>query len=87
LLISKLQVYDRMGALVHQLTSGLTEVMLRDLQLTVLVRRRKCTTVEKVILMLQLPKLARDSGVVFLVCGHMHARLDDGPGEVVLQVE
>jgi hypothetical protein len=37
--------------------------------------------------MLQLPKLARDGGVVLLVCGHTHALLDDGPGEVVLQVE
>jgi hypothetical protein len=37
--------------------------------------------------MLQLPKLTRDGGVVLLVCGHTHVLLDDGPTEVVLQVE
>jgi hypothetical protein len=66
---------------------NLVEEMICDLQLTVLVWRRKCTTVEKVILMLQLPKLAWDGGVAFIACSHTHALLDNGPGKVVLQVE
>jgi hypothetical protein len=32
-------------------------------------------------------KLARDGGVAFIACSHTQALLDDGPGEVVLQVE
>jgi hypothetical protein len=46
---------------------GLTEVIVRDLQLTVLIRRRKCTTVEKSILLLELLKLMRNGGVVLIV--------------------
>jgi hypothetical protein len=66
---------------------GLAKVTVHDLQLIVLVRRRKCTTMEKCILMLQLCKLASDGDVVLIVCGHTQALLDNGPGEVVLQVE
>jgi hypothetical protein len=80
LLIGMLQVYDHVGALVHQVVSsvslltgvvppmlGLAEAMVHNLPLAVLVQRRKCTTVEKGILMLQLPKLVRDAGVVLIV--------------------
>jgi hypothetical protein len=60
-----LKVYDHMGALIHHIMNGvlllagvilqlldLTLVAVRDLQLMVYVRRMKCTTVEKGILML-----------------------------------
>jgi hypothetical protein len=66
---------------------GLTEATVRDLQLLVLVRRRKCTTVEKSILLLQLLKLVRNGGVVLIVCGKTHMLLHDHPDGVMLQVE
>jgi hypothetical protein len=66
---------------------GLTEVIVRDLQLTVLIRRRKCTTVEKSILLLELLKLMRNGGVVLIVWGQTHTLLHDSPGSVILQVE
>jgi hypothetical protein len=65
-----LEVYDHMGALVHHLARrvklltnvvphvlGLTEEMVHDLQLPILVYRRDCTTTKKVILTLHLCKL------------------------------
>jgi hypothetical protein len=50
------------------------EVMVHDLQHTVLVRRRKYTTVEKDILLL-------------IVCGQMYTLLHDSSSSVMLQVE
>jgi hypothetical protein len=61
--------------------------MVRDLQLTVLIRRRKCTTVEKSILLLQLLELLRNGGVVLIVCRQTHTLLHDNPNGVKLQVE
>jgi hypothetical protein len=66
---------------------GLAEVMVRDLQFLVLIQRRKCTTTEKSILLLQLLKLTRNGIVVLIVCGQMHTLLHDSPGGVMLQVE
>jgi hypothetical protein len=76
LLIGVLKVFDCISATVHLLTSGIkllagvippmlghTEAEISDLQLMVLVWRRKCTTVEKCILMLELFKLMWDGGV------------------------
>jgi hypothetical protein len=65
----------------------LIEVAVRNLQLMVLVRRRKCTTVEKGILMLRLLKLTRNGSVVLIVCGQTHTLLHDGSSGLVLQVE
>jgi hypothetical protein len=63
LLVGMLKVYKRVGALVHQLMRcvklltnvvphmlSLAEATARELLLLVLVRRRNCTTMEKVIL-------------------------------------
>jgi hypothetical protein len=50
----------------------LAEAMIRNLQLTVLIRRSKYTTVEKSILLFQLLKLVRNGGVVLIVCGQTH---------------
>jgi hypothetical protein len=66
---------------------GLAEAMVRDLILTVLIRRRKCTTVEKNVLLLQLLKLRRNGGGVLIVCGQTHTLLHDSPSGVMLQVE
>jgi hypothetical protein len=60
---------------------SLTELVVCNLQFAVLIQRRECATVEKVMHMLQLPKHAA------ITCSHTHALLDDGPGEVVQQVE
>jgi hypothetical protein len=65
----------------------LTEAMICDLQLTVLIRRRKCTTVEESILLLHLLELVRNGGVVLIVCSQTHARLHDSLGGVMLLVE
>jgi hypothetical protein len=66
LLHNMLKVYDRMGASVNNLTSGvellagvipptlgLAKAAVHDLQLIVLVRRRKCTNAENGILIPQ----------------------------------
>jgi hypothetical protein len=66
---------------------GLAEAMVHDLQLTVLIQRSKCTTVEKSILLLQLLELVRNGGVVLIVYGQMHTLLYHSPGGVMLQVE
>jgi hypothetical protein len=63
---------------------SLTEAAVCDLQLVVLIRRRKCTTVEKSILLLE---LVRDGDVVLIVCGQTHTLLHDSPSGVILQVE
>jgi hypothetical protein len=83
LLVGMLKVYDRIGALVHQLMRhiklltnvvprmlGLTEAMVCDIQLPVLVWRRNCTTTEKVILTLQLRELAWGGDVALVISGH-----------------
>jgi hypothetical protein len=59
---------------------GLTEVVVCDLQLTVLVRTWKCTTTENGILMPQPVD-------VLPICGQPQTLLDDSPSGVVLQVE
>jgi hypothetical protein len=100
LLVGVLEVYDCKSALVHQLTRcvklltdvvprvlDLTEATVCDLQLSVLVWRRNCTTMEKVILTLQLCELMWDSDVALFISSHTQALLDDGPGGGVLQVE
>jgi hypothetical protein len=92
LLIGMLEVYDRVSALVHQLTwhiklltdvvphvLGLTEVTVHDHQLPVLVWRRNYTTMEKVILTLQPGELAWDGNVALFISSHTHALLDDSP--------
>jgi hypothetical protein len=66
---------------------NLAKVTVRDLQLAFLIQRRKCTTIEKSILLLQLLELARNAGVVLIVCGQMHTLLYDNPDGVMLQVE
>jgi hypothetical protein len=66
---------------------SLAEAMVHDLQFAVLIQRRKCTTVEKSILLLQLLELTRNGSVGLIVCGQMHMLLHDGPGGVMLQVE
>jgi hypothetical protein len=58
----------------------LTKAVVCDLQLVVLVRRQKCTSVEDDILMPQ----PLD---VLLVCSQPQTLLDDGHGGGVLQVE
>jgi hypothetical protein len=88
-----LEVYNRVGAGVHLLTGevyllavvvslvlGLAEVAVCNLQLTVPVRRWKCTTTEVVFLMPQ------PVGVL-PICDQPQTLLDDGPGGVVLQVK
>jgi hypothetical protein len=59
-----------MNVVLHML--DLAEAMIRNLQLTVLIRRSKYTTVEKSILLFQLLKLVRNGGVVLIVCGQTH---------------
>jgi hypothetical protein len=66
---------------------GLTEATVRNLQLQILVYRRNGTTKEKVILALQLCKLARGSNVALFMSGHTQTLLDNSRGGVVLQVE
>jgi hypothetical protein len=44
-----------------------------NLQLAVLIHRRKCTTAEKSVLMLQLLELVRDGGVAHTVCAYAAA--------------
>jgi hypothetical protein len=95
-----LEVYNRMGALVHHLARcinlltnvvsrvlGLTEVTVRNLQLPILSCRRNCTTIEKVILALQLCELARGGDVVLFVSSHTQTLLDNSRSGVVMQVE
>jgi hypothetical protein len=97
LLVGVLKVYDHMSALVHQLAwcvklltnvmprvLDLTKATVRDLQLPVLVWRRNCTTTEKVILTLQLRKLAWHGDVALFISSHTQALLDDGLGGGVL---
>jgi hypothetical protein len=91
LLIAILEVYNHKGALVHHLTRcvkllmnvvprllGLAEVMVRNLQLSILVCRRDCTTTEKVILALQLYEVA------LFTSGHTQTLLDNSRSSVVL---
>jgi hypothetical protein len=66
---------------------GLTEAMIRDLQLLILLGRRNYTTTEKVILTLQLCELPRCGGVAFFISGHAEMLLNDYRVSVVLQVE
>jgi hypothetical protein len=95
-----LKVYDGIGALVHPhtrcvklLTSvvprvlDLVKVVVRVLQLTVMIRRRKCTIAEKSILLLQLLELVRDGSIVLIVCGQTHTLLHESSCGVMLQVE
>jgi hypothetical protein len=95
-----LEVYNRIGALVHHLTRrvklltnvvpcvlGLAKVTIHNLQLPILVYRRNCTTMEKVILALQLCELAWGNDVVLFISGHTQTLLDNNHGSVVLQVE
>jgi hypothetical protein len=97
LLIGMFKVYDRVGACIHLRTRGiklltsavplvlsLAKAMVHDLQLAVLVRKSKCTTAEKGILLLKLVELVRNGGVVFIVCGQMHTLLHDSAGSVML---
>jgi hypothetical protein len=92
-------VYDRVGTFIHHLLRhvklltnivpcmlSIAEVMIRDLQLRVLLGRRNCTTVEKVILTLQLCELPRHGGVALLTSGHA-VLLNDYHLSAVLQVE
>jgi hypothetical protein len=65
----------------------LAEAMICDLQLMVLIQRRKCTTAEESILLLHLLELMRNGGVVLIVCSQTHMRLHDRLGGVMLQVE
>jgi hypothetical protein len=93
-------VYNRKGALVHHLARsikllmnvvpcvlGLTEVMVLNLQLPILVYRRNRTTTEKVILALQLCELVQGGNVALFISGHTQTLLDNNRGGVVLQVE
>jgi hypothetical protein len=66
---------------------GIAEATVRDLQFLVLVWRRNYTTMEKVILTLQLRKLVWDGDVALVISYHSQALLDDSPGGGVLQVE
>jgi hypothetical protein len=93
LLDGVLKVYNHVGVGVHLLMGevkllvvvvppvlSLTEAVVCDLQLTVLVRRCKCTTAEDGILMPQ----PLD---VLPVCGQPQMLLDDGLSSAVLQVQ
>jgi hypothetical protein len=66
---------------------GLAEAVVHDLQLTVLIRRRKCTTAEKGILMLQLLKLVQNGSVALILCNQTHKLMHDGSRGVMPQVE
>jgi hypothetical protein len=100
LLIGMLKVHDRMGALINHLARrikllaivvpcvlGLAEATIHNLQLLILVCRRNCTTIEKVILTPQLCELAWGSDVALFISGHIETLLDNSFGGVVLQVE
>jgi hypothetical protein len=66
---------------------GLTKVVVHDLQLMLLVQRRKGSTLEKCILLLQLLILMCKVGVVLIVCSQTHMLLHEGLSSVMLQVE
>jgi hypothetical protein len=95
-----LKVYDRMGTLIHHLTGrvkllmnivpcvlNLAEATIRDLHLPFMLRRRNYTTMEKVILTLQLCKLTRGGKVALLISSHAEKLLKDSRSCAVLQVE
>jgi hypothetical protein len=95
-----LKVYNHMSALVHHLARriklltnvvpcvlGLPEATVRNLQLLILVCGRNCTTMEKVILTLQLCELARGGNVALFINGHTQTLLDNSRSGVVLHVE
>jgi hypothetical protein len=66
---------------------SLAEAVVCDLQLTILIRRKKGTTTEKGILLLQLFILTCNGSVVLILCGQAHTLLHDGPSGVMLHVE
>jgi hypothetical protein len=66
---------------------GLAKAVVRDFQLTVLIRRRKCTTLEKSILKLQLLELVSNDGVAHIVCNQMHTLLYDSPSSLMPEAE
>jgi hypothetical protein len=85
-----LEEYDHVGTLIHHLTGhvkllmdivpcmlSLTEATICDLQLSVLLGRRNCTTTEKVTLTLQLCELTRCGNVALLISSHAEMRLKD----------
>jgi hypothetical protein len=97
LLVAVLEVYDRVSALIHKLAwhikllmnvvprvLGLVAATICNLQLLVLVWRRNCTTMEKVILTLQLHELTWDGYVAPFISSHTQALLDDSPHKALL---
>jgi hypothetical protein len=93
-------VYDHVGTLIHHLSRrvklltnvvsrvlSLTEAMICNLQLPVLFGRGNCTTIENVILALQLCKLTCGRNVVLLISNHVETLLKNNGCRVVLQVE
>jgi hypothetical protein len=100
LLVGVLEVYNHVTVLIHQLMRrvkllmnvvprvlGLAKLTVCDLQLSVLVWRGNCTTMEKVILTLQLHELTCGNEVVLVIRSDTQALLDDRLSSVVLQVE
>jgi hypothetical protein len=93
-------VYDCVGTLIYHLPRhdklltnvvpcvlSVAEVMIRNLQLLVLLGRRNYTTMEKVILALQLCELPGCGSVTLLTSFHAEMLLNDCHIYVVLQVE